>query len=152
MISVEELGGPVAGIAERRSRLAARLGFKVSPSAGSANGMGKTRRSCLGFVGLPSVPQNLGPMPTSYLGQWVKSPRRRNFTDSKKRGAVEGPIRILSDSLSFLFNALAIPSISSKSLKFQSVLFSIPTAPTNRLATILVALRHCGQTLSVQDD
>jgi hypothetical protein len=30
-----------------------------------------------------------------------------------------------------LFNALALPSISSKSLKFQSLLFSIPTAPTN---------------------
>ena len=64
----------------------------------------------------------------------------------------EGPIRIPLDSVSFLFNALAFPNISSKSLKFQSVLFSIPTAPTNRLATILVALRHCGQTLSVQDD
>ena len=42
----------------------------------------------------------------------------------------EGPIRIPLDSVSFLFNALAFPTISSKSLKFQSVLFSIPTAPT----------------------
>jgi hypothetical protein len=31
----------------------------------------------------------------------------------------------------FLFNALALLSIPSKSLKFRSVLFSIPTAPTN---------------------
>ena len=49
----------------------------------------------------------------------------------KKRGAIEGPIRIPLDSLSFLFNALALLDVSSKSLKFQAVLFSIPTAPTN---------------------
>ncbi len=46
----------------------------------------------------------------------------------KKRGAFKGPIRIPLDSLLFLFNALALPNISSKSLKFQSVLFSISTA------------------------
>ncbi len=51
----------------------------------------------------------------------------------KKRGAIEGPIRIPSHSPLFLFNVLALPSISSKSLKFQSELFSIPTAPTNLL-------------------
>jgi hypothetical protein len=37
------------------------------------------------------------------------------------------------DSPLLLFNALALPNISSKSLKFQSVLFSIPTAPTSLL-------------------
>jgi len=35
-------------------------------------------------------------------------------------------------SVSFLFNVLAFPSISSKSLKFQSELFSIP--PTSHLS------------------
>ena len=49
------------------------------------------------------------------------------FGTSKERGAVEGPIRIPLDSLSFLFNVLALPSISSKSLKFQSALFSTST-------------------------
>ena len=48
----------------------------------------------------------------------------------------EGPIRIPLDSVSFLFNALAFPTISSKSLKFQSVLFSIPTAPTSFLISL----------------
>ena len=47
----------------------------------------------------------------------------------KKRGAIEGPIRIPLHSLLFLFNALALPCISSKSLKFRPVVFSIPTAP-----------------------
>ena len=32
----------------------------------------------------------------------------------------------------FLISTLAFPSISSKSLKFHSVLFSIPTAPTQK--------------------
>src|SRR6267378_1464497 len=32
-----------------------------------------------------------------------------------------------------LFNALALPSIPSNSLKFRPVVFSIPTAPTNLL-------------------
>jgi hypothetical protein len=45
----------------------------------------------------------------------------------KKRGAFKGPIRIPLHSLLFLFNALALPSISSKSLKFRPVLFSTPT-------------------------
>ncbi len=56
------------------------------------------------------------------------------FRNSKKWGAIEGPIRIPLDSSLFLFNALALLDISSKSLKFQSVLFSIPTAPTNLLS------------------
>jgi hypothetical protein len=30
-----------------------------------------------------------------------------------------------------VFNALALSHVSCKSLKFQSLLFSIPTAPTN---------------------
>ena len=51
--------------------------------------------------------------------------------DREKRGAIEGPIRIPLDSQLFLINALALPSISSKSFRFPSVLFSIPTAPTN---------------------
>jgi hypothetical protein len=33
----------------------------------------------------------------------------------------------------FLFNALAFPSIPSKSLKFRLAVFSIPTAPTTHL-------------------
>jgi hypothetical protein len=51
----------------------------------------------------------------------------------EKRGAIEGPIRISLDSPLFLFNDMALPTVSSKSLRFQSVLFSIPTAPTNFL-------------------
>ncbi len=82
-------------------------------------------------VGLPSVPQDLGPKPSAYLGKWVKNPPRRSSFARKKRGAIEGPIRIPLDSSLFLFNALALLSISSKSLKLQLVLFSIPTAPTN---------------------
>lgn len=49
----------------------------------------------------------------------------------KKRGAIEGPIRIPLCSSLCLFNGLMLLRISSKSLKFHSVLFSIPTAPTN---------------------
>jgi hypothetical protein len=45
--------------------------------------------------------------------------------------AIEGPIRIPLDSQLFLFNALALLNISPKSFRFRSVLFSIPTAPTN---------------------
>src|SRR5947207_3156937 len=52
-------------------------------------------------------------------------PCRTNFTDSKKQGAIEGPIRIPVHSPLFLISTLAFPSISSKSLKFHSVLFSI---------------------------
>jgi hypothetical protein len=48
-----------------------------------------------------------------------------------KRGAIEGPIRIPLDSQLFLFNVLALLNISLKSFRFRSVLFSIPTAPTN---------------------
>jgi hypothetical protein len=44
------------------------------------------------------------------------------------------PIRIPLHSLLFLFNDLALPSISSKSLRFRSLLFSIPTAPTIHLS------------------
>jgi hypothetical protein len=49
----------------------------------------------------------------------------------KKRGAIKGPIRIPLHSPLFLFSALAFPSIPSNSLKFRTVVFSIPTAPTN---------------------
>ena len=68
-----------------------------------------------------------GPKADFSLGQWVKNPRPGNFLRSKKRGAIEGPIRIPLDSSLFLFNVLALPSISSKSLKFRSELFSTPT-------------------------
>jgi hypothetical protein len=36
------------------------------------------------IVGLPSVPQDLFPKPSAYLGKWVKKPRRGNFIRSKK--------------------------------------------------------------------
>jgi hypothetical protein len=49
----------------------------------------------------------------------------------KKTRGLKGPIRIPLHSQLFLFNALAFPSIPSKSLKFRTVVFSIPTAPTN---------------------
>ncbi len=50
----------------------------------------------------------------------------------KKRGAFKGPIRIPSSSPVFFFNDLEFFRISAKSLKFQSLLFSIPTASTNQ--------------------
>jgi hypothetical protein len=59
----------------------------------------------------------------------VKS--KLEFRKHEKRGAIEGPIWISSHSSLCLSNVLAFPSISRKSLKFQLVLFSIPTAPTN---------------------
>jgi hypothetical protein len=57
--------------------------------------------------------------------------RRSTLTESQhreKRGAIEGPIRIPLNSQLFLINALVLPSISSKSFRFLSVLFSIFTA------------------------
>lgn len=51
----------------------------------------------------------------------------------KKRGAIEGPIRIPARSLLFLFNVFEFPIVSAKSLIFHPVLFSIPTAPTSLL-------------------
>jgi hypothetical protein len=48
----------------------------------------------------------------------------------KKTRGLKGPIRIPLHSQLFLFNALAFPSIPSESLKFRTVVFSIPTAPT----------------------
>ncbi len=63
---------------------------------------------------------------------------RKNTTTEcqhqEKRGAFKGPIRIPLHSLLFLFNVLALPSISSKSLKFRSALFRSPLSlPTSRL-------------------
>src|SRR5579859_1486057 len=55
--------------------------------------------------------------------------RKNTMTEFQHREN-EGPIRIPLHSLSFLFNALGFPNIHSKSLKFRSVVFSIPTAPT----------------------
>jgi hypothetical protein len=72
-----------------------------------------------------------GPKPTATFV------RRENtateFQHREKRGAIEGPIRIPLHSQLFLFNTLAFPGIPSNSLKFRSVVFSIPTAPTNLL-------------------
>jgi hypothetical protein len=45
--------------------------------------------------------------------------------------SLRGPIRIPSHSLLFLFNALALLDISSKSLKLQLILSSIPTPLPN---------------------
>ncbi len=45
----------------------------------------------------------------------------------KKRRAFKGPIRIPSSSLVFFFNDSVFFRISPKSLKFQSLLFSIST-------------------------
>ena len=53
----------------------------------------------------------------------------RGSQSPKKRGAFKGPIRIPSSSPAFLFNDLVFPRISFKSLKFHSLVFSIPTAP-----------------------
>jgi hypothetical protein len=79
------------------------------------------------------VPQDLGPKPIAYPGKWVKKPRRGNFIRSKKkREAIEGPIKIPVDSSLFLFNVLALLSISSKSLKLQLVLFSKAHGPYSR--------------------
>src|SRR5215469_15959353 len=49
------------------------------------------------------------------------------FRTSKKRGTIEGPIRIPLDSVLFLFNALALLRRSSKSLKFRLALLSTST-------------------------
>jgi hypothetical protein len=79
-------------------------------------------------VGLPSAPRNLG-----RHRQRFRTVKGNTATESQhpgKRGAIEGPIRIPLDSQLFLFNALALLSISSKSFRFRSVLYSIPTAPT----------------------
>jgi hypothetical protein len=57
-----------------------------------------------------------------------EKPTAREFHSlKKKRGAIEGPIRIPLDSSLFLFNALAFPRIPSKSFKLRPVLFSIFT-------------------------
>ena len=65
--------------------------------------------------------------------------REKNTTTEhqrlEERGAFKGPIRVPLHSLLFLFNNLALPSISSKSFRFQSVLFSIPTARTKQFFT-----------------
>jgi hypothetical protein len=58
-----------------------------------------------------------------------EKPTAREFHSlKKKRGAIEGPTRIPLDSSLFLFNVLTLLSISSKSFRFRSVLFSIFTA------------------------
>lgn len=51
----------------------------------------------------------------------------------KYRGSFKGAIRISLHSLMLSFNYLACPQIPRKSLKFLSLLFSTPTAPTSFL-------------------
>jgi hypothetical protein len=70
----------------------------------------------------------LGPKPTLHLRPWVKIPCRWNLGAPEKRGSFEGAIRILMHALLFLFNDLAFLGIPHKSLKFQTLLFSIPTS------------------------
>jgi hypothetical protein len=72
-----------------------------------------------------------GPKPT--LSSWYQK-REFHGTD-EKRGSFEGAIRIPLRALLFLFNDLAFLCIPCKSLKFLTLLFSIPTAPnqSNRL-------------------
>jgi hypothetical protein len=49
----------------------------------------------------------------------------------EKRGSFKGAIRIPLHASLFLFNDLAVLCIPCKSLRFLTLLFSIPTAPTN---------------------
>src|SRR5437667_2885248 len=69
-------------------------------------------------------------------------PCRTNFTDSKKRGAIEGPIKIPLDSSLFLFNALALLSISSKFLEIPIGIVFDPHRPyQNPIKTVLLRCR-----------
>src|SRR5579883_2407596 len=54
----------------------------------------------------------------------------------------EGPIRIPLGSSPFLFNDFVFPSVPSKCLKLRSVLFSIPTAPTNIRLSLQIETNH----------
>ena len=65
--------------------------------------------------------------PTFRGSMWVTFPRLGFSGGSRKAREQLGPIRILSNSLLFFFNDLAFLTISSKSLKFQSEMFSTPT-------------------------
>src|ERR1700722_17766950 len=61
------------------------------------------------IVGLPPVPQDLGPKPSAYLGKWVKNPRRGSFIRSKKTRGHRGANK---DSAGFLivpFQCLSAP-------------------------------------------
>src|SRR5258708_7728605 len=82
-------------------------------------------------VGLPSVPRILGPSRLPYAGQWRKNHRQRYSMTKESRGSFEGAIRIPLHASLLLFNDLVFLSIPCKSLKFLTLLFSIPTAPTN---------------------
>jgi len=64
-------------------------------------------------------------------GQWVENHDGVISQNQEKRGSFEGAIRILLDALRFLVNDLAFLRIPRKSLKFLTLLFSIPTAPTS---------------------
>src|ERR1700722_14972986 len=73
----------------------ARLCGQVSAFLASGEGC----QSAFRIVGLPSVPQDLGPKPSAYLGKWVKNPRRGNFIRSKKTRGHRGANK---DSAGFL--------------------------------------------------
>ena len=94
---------------------------------------------------IPTVPHTLSSLSTrsachprrriwpeadiTFMVMGGKSPTE--FRNSgKSRGSFKGAIRISFRSLNLLFNYLAFPQISRKSLKFPSWLFSTPTAPT----------------------
>ncbi len=57
----------------------------------------------------------------------------RISSPKEKRGSFEGAIRIPLHASLFLFIDLAFLAIPRKSFGFLTLLFSIPTAPTNHL-------------------
>jgi hypothetical protein len=85
--------------------------------------------SHVGEIGLPSGPRDLGRKPTFRSRQRVKVKDERDSVTVKNRGRFKGAIRIPLRSLGLFFNNLVLPRVPRKSLKFPSLLFSIPTAP-----------------------
>src|SRR5258708_39239370 len=61
----------------------------------------------------------------------MKRLRVRISSPKEKRGSFEGAIRIPLHASLFLFIDLAFLAIPRKSFGFLTLLFSIPTAPTN---------------------
>ena len=57
----------------------------------------------------------------------------RISSPKEKRGSFEGAIRIPLHASLFLFIDLAFLAIPRKSFGFLTLLFSIPTAPTNKI-------------------
>jgi len=66
------------------------------------------------------------PKPTSHFSNQAEDTQRWNLSTEKTR-AIEGTIRISLHFLFLLFNDLVFPTISSKSFRFRSVVFSTPT-------------------------